>query len=430
MKTIDTLRTCISTCIAVLLMSFSLNAQTDFTEFSGKVIDSKSKKAIETANLNVNETNISVITNTEGTFILKVPNSLLDATVSINALGYNTRVLKLSEFSKTDFVIKLNLAVTELSQVNISAFKDAEALVRRVFEKQNRSDQNKSVYMTAFYRETIKRRHRNVSLTEAVVNVMKYPNGSSVPDAIKLNKARKSTDYRRLDTVSVKLQGGPFSAIYLDMMKYPEYIFNAQTIPNYRYTFSAPSKISNRDVYVVDFAPKNNALNYNYYGTLYVDVETFALVSANYKLDLSNENKSKNLLVKRKPRSIVVFPLEANYKVDYSVKDGKWYYSYSNLNLRFKVKKKRQLFNKVYSLSSEMAVTDWELNTSERKFKNKEKLRPSVIITDAISGFSDPDFWGEYNLIEPDKSIESAINKIRKSIEKQKQKIKGQNSKP
>ncbi|MCT4630950.1 MAG: carboxypeptidase-like regulatory domain-containing protein, partial [Winogradskyella sp.] len=35
---------------------------------------------------------------------------------------------------------------------------------------------------------------------------------------------------------------------------------------------------------------------------------------------------------------------------------------------------------------------------------------------------SDPNFWGKYNLIEPDKSIESAIEKIKKSIEKQKQK--------
>ena len=84
--------------------------------------------------------------------------------------------------------------------------------------------------------------------------------------------------------------------------------------------------------------------------------------------------------------------------------------------------KKREIFNKVYSLSSEMAVTDWEINSTDRKIKSKDKLRPSVIITDAISGFSDPDFWGKYNLIEPDKSIESAIEKIKKNIEKQKEK--------
>jgi hypothetical protein len=205
-------------------------------------------------------------------------------------------------------------------------------------------------------------------------------------------------------------------------MKYPEYIFNDETINSYNYSFDAPSKVNSRNVYVVNFTPKNNALNYSYNGKLYIDVETLALVSADYALDLSNKNKSKNLLVKKKPSSIVVYPLEANYKVNYKEKGNKWYYSYSNLFLKFKIKKKRQLFNKVYTLSSEMAVTDWEVNTTGKKIKNKDKLRPSVIITDAISGFSDPNFWGKYNLIEPDKSIESAIEKIKKSIEKQKQK--------
>jgi hypothetical protein len=116
--------------------------------------------------------------------------------------------------------------------------------------------------------------------------------------------------------------------------------------------------------------------------------------------------------------------LEAKYKVDYKAKDDKWYYSYSRLSLRFKVNKKRELFNKVYTLSSEMVVTNWEVNTNNKKIKNRDKLRPTVIITDAISGFSDPNFWGEYNLIEPDKSIESAIDKIKRSIEKQKQRKK------
>lgn len=419
MKTTYIFKTNVSTCLALLLTIFSLNAQVDFTEYSGKVYDGKSKRTLEAVSLNVNETNISTITNSEGEFTLKVPNKYLDSKVVVSLLGYNTRVLPLSELSKEDNKIKLYEAVTELTAVSISAYKDAEKLVRKVFREKNKTVQDESVYMTAFYRETIKRRSRNVSLTEAVVNILKQPHTSSQRDAIQLGKARKSSDYKRLDTVSVKLQGGPFSTIYLDIMKYPEYIFTDETISSYRFSFDQPSTINNRNVYVVNFSPRNNGLNLNYNGKLYIDTQSLALVSADYSLDVSNKNKTKNLLVKRKPRDVIVYPLEANYKVDYKAKNGKWYYSYSNLNLKFKVNKKRQIFNKVYTLSSEMAVTDWEINTANRKIKTKDRLRPTVIITDAISGFSDPNFWGEYNLIEPDKSIESAIEKIRKSIEKQ-----------
>ncbi|WP_258774292.1 carboxypeptidase-like regulatory domain-containing protein [Winogradskyella sp. KYW1333] len=397
-------------------------AQNTYFEYKGKVVDAINNRALEYVSLNVLETNISTVTNSEGEFLLKVPQAYKDSKIVVALLGYTKKVINLADLSENTSVIKLEEAYTELKEVNVSAFKDADKLVRKVFTEKSKTIQNQSVYMTAFYRETIKRRNRNVSLTEAVVNILKQPYTSANRDAVKLGKARKSTDYKRLDTVSLKLQGGPFSTLYLDIMKYPEYIFTEESFDTYRFSFDAPTTVNNRNVYVVDFKPKNKTLDLSYFGKLYIDVETLALVSASYLLDVSNKGKSRNLLVKRKPRDIVVYPLEAKYKVDYKQNRGKWYYSYSNLSLKFKVNKKREIFNKVYTLSSEMAVTDWELNADDIKIKNKDKLRPTVIITDAISGFSDPDFWGEYNLIEPDKSIESAIEKIRKNIKKEQEK--------
>lgn len=397
-------------------------AQNTYSEYKGKVVDAINNRALEYVSLNVLETNISTVTNSEGEFLLKVPQAYKDSKIVVALLGYTKKVINLADLSENISVIKLEEAYTELKEVNVSAFKDADKLVRKVFTEKRKTIQNQSVYMTAFYRETIKRRNRNVSLTEAVVNIIKQPYTSANRDAVKLGKARKSTDYKRLDTVSLKLQGGPFSTLYLDIMKYPEYIFTEESFDTYRFSFDAPTTVNNRNVYVVDFKPRNKTLDLSYFGKLYIDVETLALVSASYLLDVSNKGKSRNLLVKRKPRDIVVYPLEAKYKVDYKQNRGKWYYSYSNLSLKFKVNKKREIFNKVYTLSSEMAVTDWELNADDIKIKNKDKLRPTVIITDAISGFSDPDFWGEYNLIEPDKSIESAIEKIRKNIKKEQEK--------
>ena len=408
--------------VLMMLLSSTLVAQGELTVYSGKVIDGKTNKALEAASLSVEASNIGTISNSDGEFVLKVPAGYLNSKLTVSLLGYKTKILKLSELNTNNNIIELNAAVTQLEQVNISAFKDAENLVRMVFKDKNKSVLKSPLYMTAFYRETIKRRNRNVSLTEAVVNIVKQPVVSSKKDIILLNKARKSTDYKRLDTVSVKLQGGPFSTIYLDIMKYPEYIFTDEALNTYQFSFAPSTTINGINVYVINFKSKNNSLNLNYQGQLFIDPQALTLVSADYSLDLSNEAKTRNLLVKKKPRSIVVYPLEAHYKVDYKSKDGKWYYNYSSLFLKFKVKKKRQLFNKVYSLASEMAVTDWEESTDDIKPNLKDRLKPTIIIADEISGFSDPNFWGEYNLIEPDKSIESAIEKIRKSIERQKRK--------
>ena len=64
-----------------------------------------------------------------------------------------------------------------------------------------------------------------------------------------------------------------------------------------------------------------------------------------------------------------------------------------------------------------MAITDWEKNTTGI-MKPKNSLKPTIILGDEASGFSDPEFWGKYNIIEPEKSIESAIKKIIKQLKK------------
>ena len=65
-----------------------------------------------------------------------------------------------------------------------------------------------------------------------------------------------------------------------------------------------------------------------------------------------------------------------------------------------------------------MAITDWEKINNDRPIKLKDRLRSSVIMSDEASGFQDPEFWGEYNVIEPEKPIESAIKKIQKQLKK------------
>ncbi len=101
-----------------------------------------------------------------------------------------------------------------------------------------------------------------------------------------------------------------------------------------------------------------------------------------------------------------------------SENDGKWYYSYSRVDLGLRINWKRKIFNTTYYASVEMAVTDRKEITDEKSIRYKERMKPSVIISDESNGFSEPDFWGEYNVIEPERSIESVIKKIQKNLEK------------
>lgn len=391
----------------------------NFTEFTGSVIDSKSKAPLAFATLNVDDTNISTVTNSDGEFLLKVPNTLVNQNITISFLGYQTKTVPLSNLNGDAIQILLEESAMELSEVKINAPKDARTLVKTALDKKGEHYLNEETIMTAFYRETIKKRRRNASLSEAIVEIYREPYSSTKADRIKLIKARKSTDYNRLDTLAVKLQGGPFSTLYADLIKYPQIIFTDNNLSNYEFSFDKPTEINDRSVYVVKFKPRTEFTEPLYYGKLYIDAETFSLISAIYNLNVENREMAAKMFVKKKPNNVTVYPTEAAYRVDYRIKDGKWFYGYSNLQLTIKVIWKGRLFNSVYTLNSEMAITDWE-KSLDKGFNRKETLRPSIILIDEASGFSDPKFWGEYNIIEPEKSIESAIEKINKQLEKQK----------
>lgn len=405
---------------AAVLMPQQSSKQDSFKQFKGEILDSNSKKPLVFATLTVEGSNISTVTNTEGEFALKIPTTTTSGNIIISFLGYKTRALPLSSFKENKTKIYLDIYVTELSEIDIAVPKNAETLVRETFKKKGENYFEDPTLMTAFYRETIKKRRKNVSLSEAVVNIYKTPYDSKRKDAVELYKARKSTDYNKLDTVALKLQGGPFNALFVDLIKYPEYIFSEESISYYNFSFGSSTRINNKLIYIVNFNQRADIKDPLYKGKLYIDAVDKVLTSAIYSLNITDEEVASKLFVKRKPKNANVYPKEIAYRVDYREKNGKWYYGYSNVLLQFKIDWDKRLFNSVYSLSCEMAVTDWEKNTTDVLPKNKNRLKSSFILSDAAIGFSDPDFWGEYNIIEPEKSIESAIKKIQKQLKKNK----------
>ena len=64
---------------------------------------------------------------------------------------------------------------------------------------------------------------------------------------------------------------------------------------------------------------------------------------------------------------------------------------------------------------SEMAITD-RTDQEVIKFAGKERLKYTDIFSEKVSDFTDDDFWGDYNIIEPDQSIESAIRRIGRKL--------------
>lgn len=394
-----------------------LNDTIGYNSYKGIIKEGNSNKPLEFASLSVNNSNISTVSNSKGEFLLKVPKNLRKSSVVASFLGYTSKVINLSDFSEVGNVIELETYVEELSQVNITV-KDAPTLMREVLKRRKLNHPNDYYNMTAFYREVIKKRRTYVSLSEAIVLINKQPYTSSKNDILQLHKSRKSTDYDKLDTIALKHRGGPFSTIHLDVAKNPDLLFSDQIFENYTFSFDTSTKIDDRVIYVVNFKGRTVSELPSFFGKLYIDAQTLALTSAQFQLDLSDEDKASSFFIIKKPSKVKATPVQATYYIDYREKDGKWFHSYSRIELGFKINWDKKLFNSIYYSTMEMAITDWYKTDKNSAIKNRDKLKSSVIMSDEASGFSDPEFWGEYNLIEPEKPIETAIKKIQKSLNK------------
>jgi len=410
--------------LMVLLLSFSGKEQvwsqeTDsFKEFKGVVVNSRTEKTLEFATLSVSNSNISSVSNLEGEFSLKVPLDKLGENVIISYLGFKKLTMPLSQMKETGNTIALTESFEKLPDVNIGNI-DAKAVVRKAMENRAINTLKEPLVVKAFYRESIKKRRAYASLSEAVVDIYRSPIAAQSKDYIVLERARKSTDYRKIDTLVIKLQGGPYNNIGMDLVRNRELFFTSDMFEIYRFRYDKMVNMNNRNVYVIDFEQQGSIVEPFYKGKLYIDSDSFALVKTVFSLNLENLAKAKQFFVKKKPLNADVIPLDTKYIVDYREQDGKWHFNYSRIELSFKVKWDKKLFNSIYNIFIEMAVTDWKVNEDKTVVKSKDRMRRSVILNDQASGFSDPDFWGERNVIEPDKSIDNAIRKIQRNYEKQ-----------
>jgi hypothetical protein len=394
---------------------FSVYTKADsssFKQFKGSILDSKTRNELVYASITVSGTSISTISNSEGKFSIKVPAENQNATLLISFLGYKNKVVSIQDLKPEKNVLYLEPSNTLLEEVVVNA-GDAKNVYTGVLANRLQNYGDDPIQMTAFYRETIRKRRTYVSLSESIINVLKQPFLGGSQDQVSLFKGRKNADYTKLDTVNFKLQGGPYSALYIDLVKYPDFIFSNEAFELYDFNLEENTQIDDRQVLVLAFKQKEGIESPLYYGKLYIDAKSLAIVSATFALNVENKVKAGLMFTRKKPAGLDIYPTEVRYQINYRQQKDKWIYAYSRADLTFKLNWAKRIFNTVYTTSIEMAVTDWK---KQERNENPEtqKLSANVIMSDKVKSLGDPDFWGKYNIIEPEKSIEAAIRKIQR----------------
>ena len=388
-----------------------------YLTLKGKVVDAETSIPLVFATVSVSESNVAVVTNIDGEFTLKVGEVLVSKNLEISYLGYKNQVIPISSMRDNGYknLIRLETAPIPIKEIIVKPI-DPEEIVEKAIGRIGKNYENVPNLMTAFYRETIRKNRSYVSIGEAVVEIFKAPYANDIRfDGTRIYKGRKNSDVEKVDTLLFKLQGGTTSVLQLDIAKNTESILTAESMKYYDYSLSNVIEIDGKPHYVIDFLQKPSVEEPLFMGSLYIEMDSYAITEAEFGFNLSDKEAASSLFIRKKPLGVNVTPEVATYRTKYREQDGKWYFEYSRAEVKFKVDWKKKLFHTYYTTMSEIAVTD---RTAEEviKFAGKEKVKYTDVFSEKVSSFVDPDFWGDYNVIEPDQSIESAIRRLSKKL--------------
>jgi len=383
----------------------------------GKVVDISTNRPIIFASVYLEGTNIGTVSNADGDFLVKIPLFIENKTLIISSIGYKNIQLSFNQLVSENNLIKLETNPIPIEEVTIIN-KDARELLSEALRRVPENYSNKPVMVTAFYRETIKQNRNYVAVSEAVLDGYKssYTNIAET-DRVKIFKGRKSTDVRKMDTVLLKLQGGPRTTFLLDIVKNPIDLLEEEVLEYYTYQMGGIVNIDDRQAYVVDFDQLQHIDFPLYSGKIYIDVNDLAIVGAEFRISPAKLKQATPYLIRKKPAGMRIDILNATYLVNYRFNDGKWHLNHTRTELILSTRWKKKLFKSTFTAMSEMAITDIDPE-GITKYKYRETTRRSDIFIEKVGDFEDPDFWGEYNIIQPEESIETAINRIGRKLKR------------
>ncbi len=379
----------------------------------GRVVATDTKKVLVNANILLDGSNISSVSNADGHFSLVVPSSFIDSDIVVRYLGYENNKVKVKDLvDNPNKDILLAPSLINLNELHVVS-GDGLSIVKEAIDLISKNYPSSANMNIAFYREHIKKNSNYISLVEAVLDIYKSSYTGYSPDQAKIFIGRKATDVSARDTILMKFQGGINTAIMLDVAKHPLIIFN-NDCAEYSFHIERMININNKSHYVIWFEPHAYITDILFRGTLYIDADSKAISRIEFNMNVEDRKDAAAVFIRKKPPKMKVEVIEASYVANYIESNGKWYFDYSSANVSFKVRWTNRLFGLFsthYSIGAEMAVTD-RYDEGISKFPRKERIRSTDIIAEEVDYFINPNFWGDYNVIEPDLEINKAIKKL------------------
>jgi len=393
--------------VLILMLMVPMVVLAQQTTVGGTVIDEKTGRPLSQVSVSVGR--ISVVTNEDGAFTLKL--AQMPRSLTVSHLGYKTKKVTLEAGKTESMKIRLQPTVIQLREVVVRTGNPRDLVdiaIKKIPDNYSRQPE----LLKAFYRETAMKRKHFIYVAEGVEDMYKtsYTRGIG-RDRVAIVKGRRLLSQKQGDTLGLKVMGGPVLPVQLDVVKNYELLLNPEELDAYSYSWGNPEFINDRLQMVVLIEPKYPRDWALYHGKLYIDNERLSFTRIELSLDMSDRDKATRTMLVRKPIGVRFKPRELTCVVDYRYADGITRISYLRNTFRFNCDWKKRLFSTSFTATCEMAVTDSQSEgVTPIQSRNSFDSRDSYY--DKVEYFMDPEYWSNYNIIEPSESLDKAIRKL------------------
>ena len=391
--------------LILLLAPLAVSAQQ--VVVSGSVIDDKTGDRLK--QVSVSAGRVSVVTNEDGVFSLKLDKK--PSSITVSHLGYKTRKVSISSDKMEQLKIRMVPTTIQLREIVVRTGNPRELVdiaIRKIPDNYSKVPE----LLTAFYRETAMKRRHYIYVAEGVEDMYKTPYTRSIGrDRVSIIKGRRLLSQKQGDTLGVKVMGGPVLPVQLDVVKNHEILLNQEELDAYDFSFGVPEYINDRLQYVVMIKPRYSMPYALYNGKLYIDSDRLAFTRIELQLDMSDKEKATRTMLVKKPIGVRFKPRELSCVVDYRYEDGVTRISYLKNIFRFNCDWKKRLFSTSFTATCEMVVTDSQ-SEGVKPIANRSSFDSHDAYYDKVEYFMDPEYWSQYNIIEPSESLDKAIKKL------------------
>ncbi len=389
----------------------------------GKVTDSSDGNPLAYVSVTHVVSGVSNVSNSEGFFSLKLPMEVSsEDEIRVSYLGYVTATLRVEDFSESSPDKPHGIRLPPVSfTLDPAVIRSTEplSLLMEAYDKVKENYPSVTTGMTAFYREIIRRQSgRYLALSEAVLDINKASYTSFQSDRARIFKGRASTDYRAADSILIRFRGGVVAALDMDNVKNPfAGVWLREVERHYRFAMGEPVLRDGLFFYVVTFTQIDGSEEILYSGRLYIESGSLAIGRIELSLNVKGrEEKAAGIMVVKRPPDTRFYVTKADYAVNYKRFGDTWHYDYSLMRINLSSRKGKSFFRNNYVITGEMAVTAH--NEAPARIGADERLRFKDFLSEKVGDFRDDDFWGDYNVIEPDKSIDAVIRRIIRRLER------------